>query len=583
MRTVRALRTGGTCGGLGLVIVGLLGFSASAYAGAVENRIFKPGPEQEFKVPAGVTQVQVEAVGGAGGVGGVCAGSETYAGGSGAKVTATLSVSGVKTLYVDFGGGGKGGAASGCYPAAGDGGGASDVRTEPATLSSRLLVAGGGGGGGDDEEFAPSVCELAGRGGNANAPEGEAGTNGTKPGPVIPCPGEVDGTGGGGGKQSAGGKGGSLKGAGEECLGGSGSEGLGGDGVSSESCLPSGGGGGGYFGGGAGGGGGTSSGGGGAGSSFITPSAKVGTVASGAGLEQQVTITYTLPSSTAVSTSLSGEGGQKSETINVKEGEWASDQATLSGASAATATGKVTYKLYSDSQCSNEVASAGEVEVSSGKVPASEKKTLPAGTYYWQASYSGDENNEKSVSACGAEVETVTAKPATGTCGKTTVGKSSDQLLANFKRVNQCALPVNATLSDITIYLTPTSHSGTQLIKGIVYADSKGSPTGLLGTTVQLTFTSKSKAGWYHLAFATPLKLAAGNYWIGMITGASQNVGAERYDKVTNGEASNTNSYAAGPGNPFGSFKRGSEQMSLYADYTADGGTCLAAQTLIFC
>jgi hypothetical protein len=582
MRAFKALRAGGVCGGLLLILTGLLGASASAYAGVVENRIFKPGPEQEFKVPAGVTQVQVEAVGGAGGVGHVCAGSETYAGGSGAKVTATLSVSGVKTLYVDFGGGGKGGAASGCYPAAGDGGGASDVRTEAGTLASRLLVAGGGGGGGDDFEFAPSVCELGGTGGNAKALEGEAGANGTKPGPVIPCPGEVDGSGGGGGKQSAGGKGGSLNGAGEECLGGNGSEGLGGDGVSSESCLPSGGGGGGYFGGGAGGGGGTSSGGGGAGSSFIAPSAKAGLVASGAGLEQQVTITYTLPSSTAVSTSLSG-GGQSGEKITVSEGTAVTDQATLSGASAAKATGKVAYKLYSDNACTNEVTSAGEVEVSGGKAPASEKKTLPAGTYYWQASYSGDENNEKSVSTCGAEVETVTAKPATGTCGKTTIGKSSAALLSNLKRVNKCVLPVNATVSQLTVYLGHTSTKGQQVIKGIIYANSSGKPGALLGTSSQLTFTSENASGWYPLAFATPLKLAAGTYWIGMITGASQNVGAERYDKVTSAQAVNTNSYAAGPSNPFGSFKTNSEQMSLYATYTASGGGCSTAQTLIFC
>jgi hypothetical protein len=67
------------------------------------------------------------------------------------------------------------------------------------------------------------------------------------------------------------------------------------------------------------------------------------------------------------------------------------------------------------------------------------------------------------------------------------------------------------------------------LIKGILYADSKGSQTGLLGTTIQLTFTGKSPAGWYHLTFPTPLKLAHGSYWIGMITGASQYVGAEHF------------------------------------------------------
>ncbi len=43
-----------------------------------------------------------------------------------------------------------------------------------------------------------------------------------------------------------------------------------------------------------------------------------------------------------------------------------------------------------------------------GRVPASKAETLPSGTYYWQASYSGDSSNGASKSTCGSEVETVT-------------------------------------------------------------------------------------------------------------------------------------------------------------------------------
>jgi hypothetical protein len=157
-----------------------------------------------------------------------------------------------------------------------------------------------------------------------------------------------------------------------------------------------------------------------------------------------------------------------------------SDIATLSGENASKATGKVSYRVYSDSQCSKEVTSAGEVEVASGKVPASETQTLAPGTYYWQASYSGDAANEKSLSECGAEVETVLAKPPTATCGKTTVGRSSDAFVSNQKRVNACPLSTLAIVSELTIYLAPTSHSGSQVLKGVFYADSKGKPGTLL-------------------------------------------------------------------------------------------------------
>jgi hypothetical protein len=161
-----------------------------------------------------------------------------------------------------------------------------------------------------------------------------------------------------------------------------------------------------------------------------------------------------------------------------------------------------------------------------------------------------------------------------GTCGNTSVGKSSDSFVSNRKRVNVCTLPVNATVSDLTVYLAPTSHSGSQPLKGILYGDSKGKPGALRGTTSKLTFTSKSPAGWYHLAFETPLKLTAGNYWIGVITGASTQVAGERYDSVTNAEAWNTNTYTSGPSDPFGPFSKSNEQMSLYASYTAEQQPC---------
>src|SRR6202030_4581210 len=87
------------------------------------------------------------------------------------------------------------------------------------------------------------------------------------------------------------------------------------------------------------------------------------------------------------------------------------DSAILSGTNATTATGTVAYRVYSDNACSKEVASAGAVSVSGELVPASEAKTLSPGTYYWQASYSGDFGNGESTSTCGSEVETVEAKP----------------------------------------------------------------------------------------------------------------------------------------------------------------------------
>jgi hypothetical protein len=114
---------------------------------------------------------------------------------------------------------------------------------------------------------------------------------------------------------------------------------------------------------------------------------------------------------TTVSTSLSG-GGQGGGTISVPLGTSVTDSATLSGANASTAGGTVTYNVYSDAACTKLVGPAGGGTVSAGALPSSSPEALSTpGTYYWQASYSGDSANAASSSACGSEVETVSSKP----------------------------------------------------------------------------------------------------------------------------------------------------------------------------
>jgi hypothetical protein len=114
---------------------------------------------------------------------------------------------------------------------------------------------------------------------------------------------------------------------------------------------------------------------------------------------------------TTTSTLLSG-GGKSGGSITVSEGTAVTDQATLGGTNAGSATGTVNYKVYSDNECKVEVADAGTVTVSGGSVPASNPESLAQGTYYWQATYSGDGSlNEGSQSECKSEVETVGPPP----------------------------------------------------------------------------------------------------------------------------------------------------------------------------
>jgi predicted nucleic acid-binding Zn ribbon protein len=120
--------------------------------------------------------------------------------------------------------------------------------------------------------------------------------------------------------------------------------------------------------------------------------------------------------SITLSTSLAGESKTGAD-IEVKEGSAVHDTTTLSGTHAATAGGHIEYNVYSDSECKDLVAQAGSGEVTSGSVPASSEETLPVGTYYWQAVYSGEGVNHSTIGACGAEISVVTTPITTSLSG----------------------------------------------------------------------------------------------------------------------------------------------------------------------
>ncbi len=97
----------------------------------------------------------------------------------------------------------------------------------------------------------------------------------------------------------------------------------------------------------------------------------------------------------AISTTLSAS------TVNI--GDPVHDSATLSGATAG-AGGTVTYTVYTDNTCTQNPRGAGTVPVTNGVVPDSNPLSFDhAGTFYWQAVYSGDADNNGATSACTSE------------------------------------------------------------------------------------------------------------------------------------------------------------------------------------
>jgi uncharacterized repeat protein (TIGR01451 family) len=87
----------------------------------------------------------------------------------------------------------------------------------------------------------------------------------------------------------------------------------------------------------------------------------------------------------------------------IVKGSSVHDSATLTGATA-NAGGTVQYTVFGNDACSTGAQDAGTVTVQNGQVPNSNGVAFPnAGTFYWQAVYSGDANNDGATSACTEE------------------------------------------------------------------------------------------------------------------------------------------------------------------------------------
>jgi hypothetical protein len=142
-------------------------------------------------------------------------------------------------------------------------------------------------------------------------------------------------------------------------------------------------------------------------------------------------------------------------------------------------------------------------------------------------------------------------------------------MVANRKRVDHFQLTVAGSVSKLTMYLAPRGTSGQQVLKGVIYADQGGVPGALLATSNELTFHTTDLAGWYDLVFPSALALQPGTYWIGIISGGSNNVAGFRWNSVSGARALSQDNYSDGPSNPFGTASIDSEQMSVYATYTA--------------
>ncbi len=211
---------------------------------------------------------------------------------------------------------------------------------------------------------------------------------------------------------------------------------------------------------------------------------------------------------TTLSTTLTG-GGQIGAAISVLQGTPVTDTATLSGAGASSATGKVTYSVYGDAGCTQLAASAGTGAVSGGVAAASSALSgLAAGKYYWRASYGGDINNLAVSSTCGTEVLTVLA-PTTTTTVQSGGGASGASITA----------PVGSPVNDTAHIAGPLAAASTGTVSYVLYKDNK--------CTVPAAAASAAAVNKGVVGPSAALKPAAGTYyWRAIYSGDAVNAGS---------------------------------------------------------
>ena len=170
------------------------------------------------------------------------------------------------------------------------------------------------------------------------------------------------------------------------------------------------------------------------------------------------------------------------------------DTSALSNFAPGGTSGTVTYTVYSDNSCTTAVQSGGTVNINeaNGAVPQSNILTFnTAGTFYWQATFSGDSNNAGASSSCTSEVVNVAkASPTLGTtlnANPITVGGSDFDTAA----LSGFASGGTGGTVTYTAYTNSTCTAGAQTGGTVNINESTGA-----STSNTLTFNTAGTVSW---------------------------------------------------------------------------------------
>ena len=167
----------------------------------------------------------------------------------------------------------------------------------------------------------------------------------------------------------------------------------------------------------------------------------------------------------------------------------------------------------------------------------------------------------------------VEATASAATFGKTTIGATPGNGLANEKAGNKFTLREPGSITQLSAYVDGLGPgTGNQVMRMLVYTDSAGVPGTKRVTSAEVTVRDGQAAGWVHFTVSPAVSLSAGTYWIVSHHGPNSNTIRRYRDTGTTGSTKyNTDSYSDGASSSFGTASNGSAIFSFYATYTPGG------------
>jgi hypothetical protein len=136
----------------------------------------------------------------------------------------------------------------------------------------------------------------------------------------------------------------------------------------------------------------------------------------------------------------------------------------------------------------------------------------------------------------------------------------------NVKRASPFPLYFRATVRKLSAYLDGRgATSGSQVLRGVIYAHSGGAPGALVARSFQVTVAAGRGPGWVDFFLPFPPRLSPGLYWLGIHSGAAHGVARFAWEPSSDFRRFNVDGYADGPSNPFGGAAVADQRMSIYA------------------